>query len=103
MRIKLSGKPSRRQFLRRAAAAGSLASFALARPARSQAKRQVSMRLDWLYQGPNAGFMIALEKGYYEQAGLNVEIGKGTRSASTAQPVASKEAEFVFAIRLDVG
>ena len=50
------------------------------------------MRLDWLYQGPNAGFMIALEKGYYEQAGLNVEIGPGKGSGSTAQLVASKAA-----------
>jgi len=103
MRIKLSGKPSRRQFLRRAAAAGSLASLALARPARSQAKRQVSMRLDWLYQGPNAGFMIALEKGYYEQAGLNVEIGPGKGSGSTAQLVASKAAQFGFADGFVVG
>src|SRR3954469_870393 len=103
MRIKLSGKPSRRQFLPRAAAAGPLASLALARPARSQAKRQVSMRLDWLYQGPNAGFMIALEKGYYEQAGLNVEIGPGKGSGSTAQLVASKAAQFGFADGFVVG
>jgi NitT/TauT family transport system substrate-binding protein len=103
MSIKMSGKLSRRQLLRRAAVAGSFAAFPFARPARAQAKRQVSMRLDWLYQGPNAGFMIALEKGYYEQAGLNVEIGPGKGSGSTAQIVASKAAQFGFADGFVVG
>ncbi len=27
------------------------------------------MRLDWLYQGPNAGFLIAQEKGFYKLIG----------------------------------
>jgi NitT/TauT family transport system substrate-binding protein len=90
-------RKSRRQFLRKAGAAAALAAFPFARLARAQSKRQVTMRLDWLYQGPNAGFMIALEKGYYEQAGLNVEIGPGKGSGSTAQLVASKATQFGFA------
>src|SRR5437660_5360737 len=87
---------SRRQFLRKAGIAG-LAAFPIARPARAQAKRQVTMRLDWLYQGPNAGFIIAQEKGFYDEAGLNVEIGPGKGSGSTAQLVASKATQFGFA------
>ncbi len=100
-----SKKPdkSRRQFLRQAGAATALAAVPLARPARAQSKRQVSMRLDWLYQGPNAGFMFALEKGYYDQAGLNVEIGPGKGSGSTAQLVASKASQFGFADGFVVG
>src|SRR5713101_3714495 len=101
---KLSNKPpSRRQFLRKAGIAASLAALALARSGSAQSKRQVTMRLDWLYQGPNAGFMIALDKGYYEQAGLNVEIGPGKGSGSTAQLVASKAAQFGFADGFVVG
>jgi NitT/TauT family transport system substrate-binding protein len=94
---------SRRQFLHKAGAAAALATFPLARFARAQAKRQVTMRLDWLYQGPNAGFMIALDKGYYEQAGLNVEMGPGKGSGSTAQLVASKATQFGFADGFVVG
>jgi hypothetical protein len=94
--------PSRRQFLRQVGIAG-FAVVPLARPARAQAKRQVIMRLDWLYQGPNAGFLIAQEKGFYEQAGLNVEIGPGKGSGSTAQLVASKAAQFGFADGFVVG
>ncbi len=61
------------------------------------------MRLDWLFQGPNAGFMIAQEKGFYEQAGLAVEIGPGKGSGSTAQLVASKATQFGFADGFVVG
>src|SRR5713101_136364 len=101
---KLSNKPpSRRQFLRKAGIAGGLAAFPLARSGRTQSRRRATMRLDWLYQGPNAGFLIAQDKGYYEQAGLNVEIGPGKGSGSTAQLVASKAAQFGFADGFVVG
>jgi NitT/TauT family transport system substrate-binding protein len=93
---------SRRQFLRGAGAA--FAAAPLARPALAQAKlRDVSMRLDWVFQGPNAGFMVAHEKGFYKDAGLNVDIGPGKGSGSTAQLVASKAAQFGFADGFVVG
>src|SRR5437660_7908922 len=93
---------SRRQFLRKAGIAG-LAAFPIARSARAQAKRQVTMRLDWLYQGPNAGFIIAQEKGFYKEAGLNVDLGPGKGSGSTAQLVASKATQFGFSDGYVVG
>src|SRR6202021_928706 len=89
-----SRSPSRRLFLRRAGAA--LAAAPFARPALAQGKRDVSLRLDWVFQGPNAGFMIAHEKGFYAKAGLNVDIGPGKGSGSTAQLVASRAAQFGF-------
>src|SRR5882672_5130978 len=56
-----TNKPtSRRQFLRHAGAAAGLAAVPLARPARAQSKlRDVTFRLDWIYQGPHAGFLVA--------------------------------------------
>ena len=94
---------SRRQFLCQVGVAAGLAAVPLGRRGRAQAKRQVTMRLDWLYQGPNAGFLVAQDKGFYEQAGLNVEIGPGKGSGSTAQLVASKAAQFGFADGFVVG
>ena len=94
---------SRRQFLRKAGIAAGLAAFPFARPALTQSKRQVTMRLDWLYQGPNAGFMIARDKGFYDEAGLNVDIGPGKGSGSTAQLIASKASQFGFADGFVVG
>ena len=65
---------SRRQFLRHAGIAAGL--ITLARPALAQAKlRDVTLRLDWLFQGPNGGFMVAQDKGFYRDVGLNVDIG----------------------------
>jgi NitT/TauT family transport system substrate-binding protein len=83
--------------------AASLGLFPFARSARAQSRRQVTMRLDWLFQGPNAGFMVAHEKGFYEQAGLDVEIGPGKGSGSTAQLVASKATQFGFSDGFVVG
>jgi len=83
--------------------AASLGLFPFARSTRGQPRRQVTMRLDWLFQGPNAGFMVAHEKGFYEQAGLNVEIGPGKGSGSTAQLVASKATQFGFSDGFVVG
>ena len=93
--------PSRRQLLRTGLA---LAALPLARPALAQAKlRDVTLRLDWVFQGPNAGFMVAHQKGFYKEAGLNVDIGPGKGSGSTAQLVASKATQFGFADGFVVG
>ena len=95
---------SRRQFLRHAGLAVGLLSSPFARPALAQAKlRDVTLRLDWLFQGPNAGFMVAQDKGFYQEVGLNVDIGPGKGSGSTAQLVASKATQFGFSDGFVVG
>ena len=67
------------------------------RPARAAGSlRPVKFLLDWIYQGPNAGFMVAKSKGIYEQAGLDVQIEAGKGSGSTAQLIASNVAQFGF-------
>jgi NitT/TauT family transport system substrate-binding protein len=58
---------------------------------------QVSLQLDWLYQGPNIGFIMAHELGLYAEEGLEVEISQGRGSGNTAQLVASKAVDFGFA------
>ena len=64
--------------LRAVAIAGVTITCLQATPGEAQ-KRDVSFRLDWIYQGPNAGFMVAKDKGFYDEAGLNVDIGPGQR------------------------
>jgi NitT/TauT family transport system substrate-binding protein len=71
-------------------------------PAQAQ-KRDVSLRLDWIYQGPNSGFTVAKDKGFYDEAGLNVDIGPGKGSGSTTQLIASKTSTFGFADGFVVG
>src|SRR5580658_9852614 len=73
---------SRRRFLKNSAlAAGALAVPAAPMRARAAGPlKQVTMTLDWIYQGPNVGFMIAREKGFYRDAGLDVAITSGKGS-----------------------
>ena len=90
---------SRRRFLQKSALAAGTLALPLA-PFRARAAgplKPVTLTLDWLYQGPNAGFLLAHEKGYYADAGLDVSISAGKGSASTAQLVASKATQVGFA------
>ncbi|MEM4288349.1 MAG: ABC transporter substrate-binding protein [Candidatus Caldarchaeum sp.] len=45
--------------------------------------------LDWAVQGPQAPFIVALEKGYFAQEGLAVTIDRGYGSADAITKVAS--------------
>lgn len=64
-----------------------LASYLLA----PQAPRTVQIKfvLDWAIQGPQAPFIVALEKGYFAQEGLAVTIDRGYGSADAITKVAS--------------
>lgn len=61
------------------------------------------MRLDWIFQGPNVGFVVARDKGFYKEEGLDVDVGAGKGSGLTAQLVASKATQFGFADGFVVG
>jgi NitT/TauT family transport system substrate-binding protein len=58
--------------------------------------KPLSLTLDWIYQGPNVGFMLAKDKGFYREAGLDVTLTPGKGSVSTAQLIASKATQFGF-------
>ena len=78
---------SRRSLLRQSAlAAGALAlPLAPCRIAHAAGQlRPVSMILDWVYEGPNLGFLVAHDQGFYRDAGLDVTIaaGKGSGKGS---------------------
>ena len=94
---------SRRKFIGTAGAAAGLAAIPFIKAHGQSKLRPVSMRLDWLFQGPNVGFIVAKEKGYYEKAGLDVTIGAGKGSGSTAQLTANKDAQFGFSDGYVVG
>jgi ABC-type nitrate/sulfonate/bicarbonate transport system substrate-binding protein len=75
-----------------AAALGGLGEVAAARP--------LKVRMDWRYQGYQAPFFIAVDKGYYKAAGLEVELLAGQGSATGVKTVASGAEELGF---LDAG
>lgn len=61
------------------------------------AQTQVDFQLNWYAGGANAGFAAAEGEGYYEDAGLDVNIIQGNGSANTAQLVASGRAQLAYA------
>ena len=90
---------SRRSFI----ALGAGAVVAAPRLLRAQPTRQVTCLTDWLHQGPNNGFAVAKEKGFYSEVGLDVALSQGKGSGSTAQVVANKASTFGFADGYVVG
>lgn len=57
----------------------------------------VNVRLDWLFQGPNAGFVVAQELGYYEEVGINATINPGQGGATTIQAIGNGSEDFGYA------
>ena len=85
---------SRRRFLKNTTlAAGTLVLPAAPFVARATTTlRPISMTLDWIYQGPNVGFIMARDKGFYREAGLDVTVTSGKGSAFTVHlPLRSAE------------
>ena len=58
---------------------------------------KVSFVLDWAWQAMHGPFLIALDKGYYEDEGLDVTIDRGFGSGDTISKVASGAYDIGFA------
>jgi NitT/TauT family transport system substrate-binding protein len=61
------------------------------------AQEKITFRMNWYWGGIHAPFLLAKERGYFEQAGLNVEIAEGKGSATTVQLVGTKSDTFGWA------
>ncbi|WP_116086578.1 ABC transporter substrate-binding protein [Tropicimonas sp. IMCC34011] len=57
---------------------------ALALPLTAHAQQEVSLALDWTLNTNHIGFIVAEENGYYDEAGLEVDILPYSDSSSTA-------------------
>ncbi len=58
-------------------------------PAASFAQTKIKLVLNWKYQGPQAWFFVAQDKGYFKAEGLDVEIDQGEGSSAPIAKVAS--------------
>ncbi len=65
------------------------AASVLAAGASAQAADKFPFRLNWTLYGEHAPFFVALDKGFYKDEGLDVEILEGSGSTTVAQLVAN--------------
>lgn len=62
-----------------------------------QAADKASLRLNWYTHGIHAPFYVALDKGWYKDVGIDLEIVEGNGSGTTVNLVGNKSNTFGFA------
>ena len=78
-------------------AAGAFALAALMASGRAHAADSVTLITDFGYNGRHAYFFVALDKGYYKAAGLDVKILRGQGSVDAIRQTGANNATFGFA------
>ncbi|MDB5799234.1 MAG: transporter substrate-binding protein [Rhodocyclales bacterium] len=58
-------------------------------PGIASAQTKIKMTLNWKFEGPQAWFFLAQEKGYFKAEGLDVEIDQGEGSAAPIPKLAN--------------
>jgi len=66
-------------------------------PAGAQTATPIKFQLDWRFEGPAALFLLPAAKGYFKDAGLDVQIDAGSGSGAAVQRVASGAYDMGFA------
>lgn len=64
--------------------------------ARAAERSKVKIALDWIIGGRHAPWLVAVEKGYYADEGLDVEVLRGFGNANTVQRVVTGEVQFAY-------
>lgn len=65
------------------------AAAVLAGAAAAQAQTEINFALDWKFEGPAAPYFAAIDNGYFEEAGLEVEVAEGQGSLDAIPKVAT--------------
>jgi NitT/TauT family transport system substrate-binding protein len=68
--------------------------LALAATPLAFAQEKASLRLNWLYYGFHSFFPLGVEKGFYKDEGIALEIGEGQGSGRAVQIVGAKSDTF---------
>ncbi|MCA0938943.1 ABC transporter substrate-binding protein [Salipiger pacificus] len=66
-----------------------LAASLMAATTAAQAETALPFALDWKFEGPSAPYFVAIDKGYFADAGLDVEVTAGSGSLDAIPKVAT--------------
>ena len=56
----------------------------------------VRLRLNWMYYGSHAPFVLGKDRGFYKDAGINLDIRSGNGSGSAHRLVANGDSDFAY-------
>ncbi len=87
---------TRRLFSLAAAGAMSLAAIGGAGVGAAMAETNIKFTLDWKFEGPAAGFLLAIDNGHFAAEGLKVTIDTGAGSRESIPRVATGAYEMGF-------
>ena len=75
------------------AGVGGLA-LALAGPAAALDK--VTLRTNWLFYGSHSIFFLGIDRGYYEEEGIDLVVKQGNGSSNAVRLVANQDSDFAY-------
>ena len=84
-------------FIRRVALGALTAAAALFLASAALAQTAVKFSLDWKYEGTQAPFLVALDRGYFKLEGLDVTIDSAVSSFESINRLASGTYDMAFA------
>ncbi len=68
--------------------------WGIATGANTPPREEIKLQLKWMFQGQFAGYIAAVEKGYYRDAGLDVTLVEGRPDFDPTQAVLDGKAEY---------
>jgi len=70
--------------------------LALVGPAGAQDLEKVTLRTNWLFYGSHSIFFLGIDRGYYEEEGIDLVVKQGNGSSNAVRLVANKDSDFAY-------
>lgn len=72
-------------------------SFGVLQSASAQDLDKVTLRTNWLFYGSHSIFFLGIDRGYYEEEGIDLVVKQGNGSSNAVRLVANKDSDFGYA------